>query len=56
MSSLAEVIKVVDDHTKSYKEGGELLFDLLCALNWDIEGVGNAEDAAMFLEDFGKTR
>lgn len=49
MSQLAEIERIVADHTKTDEEAGALFFDILQALHWDIEGVGNADDATVYL-------
>ena len=49
MSQLAEIKDIVATHTSSDAAAGELLFDILQALRWDIEGVGNPQDATAYL-------
>ena len=49
MSQLAEIEYIVATHTKTDDEAGALLFEILEALRWDIEGVGNAKDATAYL-------
>lgn len=50
MSQLASIKRVAQDHTKNDEDAGKLLWDILGALDWDIEGVGNAEDATVYLQ------
>ena len=49
MSQLADIEEVVLSTPLTSEQQGQLLFDILQALNWDIEGVGNAEDALVYL-------
>lgn len=49
MTQLAEIEYIVATHTNTDDEAGALLFDIIEALRWDIEGVGNAQDAAAYL-------
>lgn len=50
MSQLADITYIVQNHTDSNEAAGALLWDILNALGWDIEGVCNAEDAAVYLQ------
>jgi beta-lactamase superfamily II metal-dependent hydrolase len=49
MSQLAEIENIVATHTSSDEAAGALLFEILQALRWDIEGVGNPADATAYL-------
>lgn len=49
MSQLADLEEVVLDTPLTSEQQGKLLFDILQALGWDIEGVGNPADALEYL-------
>ena len=49
MSMLADIEAVVLETPLTSEQQGKLFFDLLQALGWDIEGVGNADDALAYL-------
>lgn len=49
MSQLADIEDVVLNTSLTSEEQGKLLFEILQALGWDIEGVSNAADALVYL-------
>ncbi len=49
MSQLADLESVIIDTFGPTEDAGHLFFDILCALRWDIEGVGNGADAYAYL-------
>ena len=49
MSQLADLEEVVTLQPMSKDDQAKLFFDLLSALNWDVEGIGNWQDAKVYL-------
>ena len=53
MSQLADLEDVVKNHTTDEVQAGVLFYEILGALNWEIDGVNSPEDAQVYLFDRG---
>ena len=49
MSQLADIESVVLDTPLTSEQQAKLFYDLLQALNWEIDGVNNPSDALVYL-------
>lgn len=50
MNQMSDIARISINRSATIAEAGVLFFDIICALGWDIEGVGNPSDAAAYLE------
>lgn len=50
MSQISDIAYIAASRSTTIAEAGDLFFAIICALDWDIEGVGNPADAAAYLE------
>ena len=50
MSQMSNIAYLAASRSANIAEAGDLFFAIICALGWDIEGVGNSADAAAYLE------
>lgn len=53
MSQLADIEDVVRSTPLTTEEQGKLFFELLGALNWEVDGVYSPEDAKVYLQSGG---
>ncbi len=54
MSQLADIEAVVLETPLTTEQQGKLFFDLLQALNWEIDGVYSPEDAVAYFTMRGR--